>query len=424
LPRILVDAVAIRRYPEFRRLLIGFALSQVGAQLGIVAIAYQIYRITGSVFDVGLVSLIQIVPTFCAAVVGGSMADTMNRRTLLLVTEAAIVCCSAGLALDSASGHAALWLLYALAAGGAAASGIDAPTRNAVLVTIVDREAWISANSARQLTQKIGVVVGPALGGLLLASFDVTVVYSIEAASFLAAMATVMAVRARPPADAASRLGVRSIIEAFTYFKGRQALQGCFAADLNAMVLGMPTSLFPAIGIRDFHGGAGNVGLLFAAPGLGALAISVLSGWTATIRRPGLAVCVAITLWGTAIAAFGLSGSFPLSLGFLAFAGAADVISVLFLSMIIQIETPERLRGRILSLQTGVLGNGPRLGSMESGFVAALAGVEFAIVSGGIGCMLGIALIARRMPRFTHYEFDAPGDVALPGIADPPVAPT
>ena len=385
----------------------GFLLSQIGAQLGVVAISYQVYRITGSVFDVGLVSLIQIAPTFLASVVGGSMADTMDRRTLLLITESLIVCCSAGLALNSTSGHPTLWVVYVLAAGGAAATGIDAPTRNAVLVSIVDREALISANSVRQLVQKIAVVAGPGLGGLLLASLSVADVYWIESASFVSALVTVLAIRSHPPADAASRPGMKSIMEAFTFFKGRQALQGCFAADLNAMVLGMPTSLFPAIGINEFHGGAGNVGLLFAAPGLGALIISLLSGWTGSIRRPGVAVCVAIALWGVAIAGFGESHNFALSLGFLAFAGAADVISVLFLSMIIQVETPDRLRGRILSLQTGVLGNGPRLGSMESGFVAALGGVQFAVVSGGIGCILGIAVIAKQMPRFLHYEFGA-----------------
>jgi MFS family permease len=172
----------------------------------------------------------------------------------------------------------------------------------------------------------------------------------------------------------------------------------------------MPTALFPAFGVTLFHGGARDVGFLYAAPGLGALVASVLSGWTGSIRRPGLAVCYCIAVWGVAITAFGFSHLLPLALFFLAIAGGADVISAVFRSTIIQTEAPDQLRGRLSSFQTAVVGAGPRLGNFEAGGMAALAGTQFSVVSGGIGCVVGIAIIARLLPKFLRYELPRAGE--------------
>jgi MFS family permease len=170
----------------------------------------------------------------------------------------------------------------------------------------------------------------------------------------------------------------------------------------------MPTALFPAIAIAQFHGGASDVGLMFAAPGAGALLLSFFSGWSPRVRRPGVAVCIAVVCWGTAIAAFGFTKTLGSALALLAVAGAADTVSVLFLSTIIQVETPDDLRGRVSALQTGILGNGPRLGGVESGIVASLGGIQTAVVSGGLGCIAGVAVIARFMPALLRYRYDDP----------------
>ncbi len=174
------------------------------------------------------------------------------------------------------------------------------------------------------------------------------------------------------------------------------------------MILGMPTALFPALGLEHFHGGARAVGYLYAAPGVGALAITFLSGWTNRIRRPGYAVCVAIALWGAAIALFGVVRSLPIALLLLGFAGAADVISAVFRNTIIQTEAPDRLRGRLSSIQTAVVTAGPRLGNLEAGGVASAFGTTTSVISGGLGCIVGIAVVARVLPKFLSYELSRP----------------
>ena len=252
---LFVDSTAVRQFPEFRRLWLGLSLSQIGAQLGVVAIAYQVYRITGSVFDVGLVSLIQLGPTLLAAVVGGALADTMNRRTILIATELTIALCAVGLALNSSRQGLA---------------GIAVPPRCSQRGRYRDRRPDTYSRDAdhrgsthvrlREFAppahQRLATVARPALGGVLLGTFSVTAVYWVNTASFLTALATVVSVKPRPAGDIPARFGVRSIVEGFAHFKGRQALQGCFVADLNAMILGMPSALFPAIGITELHGGA------------------------------------------------------------------------------------------------------------------------------------------------------------------------
>lgn len=407
--RYLVDISPLRRFRDFRRLWFGLVLAQIGAQLGIVAASYQVYRITGSSLDVGFISLVQLFPSLIGYAVGGSIADAMDRRKLLIITETSMALCTAGLAFNAGAAHPSLTLIFMLAGISAGFNGVDAPTRSAMLMATVDRESFVAANTLRQLMIQVAVIIGPAISGLLLAPIGVAGVYWLNTGAFALTALAVMTLDASPPAGGGTRFGWSSVAEGFAFLRGRQALQACFVADLNATILGMPTSLFPALGLIHFHGGPSAVGFLYTAPGVGALVATVVSGWTNRVRRPGRAVVIAIAIWGSAITAFGLVPDLMLALFFLGIAGAADVISAVFRGSIVQLEAPDELRGRISSIQLAVVSSGPRLGNLEAGGVAQALSNQISVVSGGIGALVGIVLISRLMPRFMSYEIASAG---------------
>jgi MFS family permease len=402
--RILVDLGPLRRFPYFRRLWMGQLVSQLGSALTTVAVPYQVYRLTGSSFAVGMVSLAQLGPLLVGSLLGGSIADAFDRRKVLLGSQFALAGCSAGLAFNAMGGHSALWPLFAFPAVAAGLSGLDASTRTAAMVALVDTEALVSANALRQLLLTMSLVTGPAVAGLILARFGPVAVYWVDVSSFAAAMVAVLGLPPLRPAGGGTRAGLTSMVEGLRYLRGRQAVQGTFVIDLDAMIFGMPRALFPAMGIGVFHGGATAVGFLYAAPGAGALLGALFTGWAARVRRQGRAVLIAVAVWGLAIAAFGLVSWLPAGLALLALAGAADVVSAVFRGTILQLETPDRLGGRLFSIQIAVVTGGPRLGDAEAGAVAALAGVRASVVSGGLACVVGAVLLGRLMPGFTNYE--------------------
>jgi len=402
--RILVDLGPLRRFPYFRRLWLGQLVSQLGSALTAVAVPYQVYRLTGSSFAVGMVSLAQLGPLLVGSLLGGSVADAFDRRKILLGSQLALAGCSVGLAFNAMGGHSALWPLFAFPAVAAGLSGLDASTRTAAMIGLVDTEALVSANALRQLLLTVSLVTGPAAAGLILARFGPVAVYWIDVASFAAAMVAVLGLPSLRPAGGGTRAGLRSMVEGLRYLRGRQAVQGTFLIDLDAMIFGMPRALFPAMGIGVFHGGATAVGFLYAAPGAGALLGALFTGWAGRVRRQGRAVLIAVAVWGLAVAAFGLVSWLPAGLALLALAGAADVVSAVFRGTILQLETPDRLGGRLFSIQIAVVTGGPRLGDAEAGAVAALAGVRASVVSGGLACVVGAVLLGRLMPGFTNYE--------------------
>ncbi len=359
-------------------------------------------------------SLAQLGPLLLGSVFGGSIADAMDRRKLLLVTQASLAVCSAGLAADAMRHHPSVWPLFAISALAAGVSSIDQPARSAVFITLVDRDDFVSATALWQLLMQVGVVVGPAVAGLLIGHVGVAVVFWVDVGTFAFSLGTVATLGSMAPEGGGTRFGLRSMTEGVRYLKGRQALQGTFIADLDAMIFGMPRALFPAIGLIKLHGGAATVGLLYAAPGAGALIGAILTGWVKRVTRQGLAVLVAIAVWGAAITAFGFAFWLAAALALLAVAGAADVISAVFRGTILQRLAPDALRGRLNAVHTAVVTGGPRLGDAEAGAVAALGGVQVSVVSGGLACLVGIGLIGWLMPKFASYRDDpsAGGDLA------------
>jgi hypothetical protein len=230
----------------------------------------------------------------------------------------------------------------------------------------------------------------------------------------VAAVLAVASLKPLPPRGGGTRFGLKSIAEGFAFLKGRRVIQACFLADFNATVLGLPTSLFPAIALH-FYGHLSVTdhtqiyGFLVSAPGLGALIGSFLSGWTTVVRRQGLAVLLSVGLWGIALAGFGLIHMLPIALVLLAIAGWADLVSGSFRNTILQVEAPDRLRGRLSAISLVVVSSGPRLGNFEAGGVATLSSTELSVVTGGIGCLLGILVIAKFVPSFARYSIGGEG---------------
>jgi MFS family permease len=403
---LLVDIAPLRIYPQFRRLWFGYLVTTLGNQLTVVAVPFEVFRLTHSSLDVGLVSLTQLVPLIAGSMLGGSIADAVDRRKLLLVTQLSLAACSAALAFDAMQRHPSLWPLFAISALAAGVSSIDQPARSALFITLVSRDHYASATALWQLLMQVGVVVGPAVAGLLIGHFGVATVFWVDVTTYLVSLVSIMTLAPMVPADGGTRFGLRSMAEGLRYLKGRQEIQGTFVADLDAMIFGMPRALFPAIGLVRLHGGATTVGLLYAAPGAGALIGAILTGWVSRVSRQGRAVLIAITLWGLAITAFGFAPMLAAALPLLAIAGAADVISAVFRGTMLQRLTPDSLRGRLSAVHIAVVTGGPRLGDAESGAVAALGGVQVSVVSGGLVCLAGVGIVAWLMPRFRRYRDD------------------
>jgi predicted MFS family arabinose efflux permease len=414
---VLLDITPLRRSRDYRALISGLGVSVLGNQLTTVAVPFQVYAITRSSLMVGLVSLTQLFPLIFGSLLGGSLVDAVDRRKLLLVVEAICACCSAGLALNADFGPA-LWPLFLLPAITASQSGIDSSARNAMLPGLVGMELLPASNAIFQSLFQTGAIVGPAVAGLLLAGAGVHVIYWIDVASYLAAMTAVLTMSPQPPpaavtpGGAATRPGWRSTLEGLRFVRRTQPVLGAYVIDVNAMVFGMPRALFPALAATVFGGGATTVGLLYAAPGAGALLGALTTGWVGRVRRQGLAVICAVIVWGLAIAGFGVAHWLPLALVLLAIAGWADVLSAVFRNTIIQFAGPDGMRGRLMGVQMAVVAGGPRLGDLEAGAVATAFGDTASVISGGLACVVGAFAVARALPGFTRLGSGLPQHAA------------
>ncbi len=415
-PRLLADTTPLRESRQYRLLFLNEGLAFLGSQITVVAVPLQVYLLTHSSLAVGLVGLAQLGPLLACSLVGGAVVDAVDRRTLMLWVQLARGALSAGLVVNALAPHPSLWPLYALTSVSAGLSAFDSPARMAAVPALVRRELVPAAAALHQVLTQVGQVVGPAAAGLIVARASFATAYTIDFVTFTAAGLFALALRRLPPGEGGTRAGVASVWEGLRFLRGRRALQGNFVIDLNAMVFGMPRALFPALGTGLFGGGPATVGLLYAAPGAGALVGALLAGWVGSVRRQGRAVLVAVAVWGLAITVFGLAAWLPLALVLLAVAGAADVFSAVFRNTILQLTVPDGLRGRLSAIHIAVVTGGPRLGDAEAGAVAALAGPRFSVVSGGLACLAGAALIAWRIPELDRVSI-------APEAAPAPVPP-
>lgn len=406
--RLLVDATPLRRSVGYRWLFAGLGVAFLARQLTVVAVPYQIYRLTGSSLAVGMLGVAQFLPLMLSSILAGAIADAVDRRRLLTISQLLTALTAVGLAWNAGTAAPAVWPLYVLSGLNAAVSAVDNPTRSAILPSLVGHRRLPSALALNQTLVNVAKAVGPAVAGLLIATVGLRWTYWIEASAFAFGAVLMSGIPPLRPEGGGRPIGLDSILEGFRFLKQRRLLQANFLIDLNAMVFGMPQALFPAIGTEVLGGDAGTVGLLYAAPGVGALMAAITPGWVGGVRRQGRAVILAVMVWGISIAVFGLIPSLPLALILLAVAGGADVVSAVFRNTILQLAVPDALRGRLSAIHTAVVAGGPRLGDVEAGSVAALTSVRFSVVSGGLACVLGALVIARLMPELAHYEQEEP----------------
>ena len=368
-----------------------------------VAVPYQLFQLTHSTLAVGLLYLTTLVPLLVAPIVGGAVADAVDRRRLLLASEAGFALVSVALAVNATLPHPQVWALYVLDFVGTLVFGFGTPSMRSLLPRIVEKEQLVAANALESLYSNFAAVAGPAAGGLIIAGVGLTGTYLIDVASFAASLASIWMLPPLPPSPEADRPSVRSIVEGFRYVRRQPVVLGIFLVDTNAMIFGMPMALFPAIG-EHFGGGSKTVGFLFAAPYAGALVASIFSGPLAHIRRQGLGVLVAAAAWGAALVAFGYANALWLALAMLAVAGAADFVSAVLRSTIVLVATPDAMRGRITGIEFTQVAAAPTLGNVEAGVVASLTSLRFSIVSGGVACVAGCALLALAIPALLRYD--------------------
>jgi len=404
--RLAIDVEPLRVSRDFRRLWLGLLVSEFGYQFTLVACFIQVYRLTGSAAAVGVIGLVGLVGLVIGTVVGGIYVDVVDRRTMLLIAQIGYMLGSGTLLLGAIAGQPPLALIYVGVAVIAGVSAIDSPVRSAMTPRLVGREHLASALALNQVVWQVTGLVGPAVAGIVIAKLGLSWAYGTDLVTYVVMLLAVLLIAPMPPERTpGGKTGLAAVREGFAYLRGRPVLQTNFLIDIIAMVFGMPRALFAILAVTQFHQGDAIVGLLFAAPAVGALLGALTSGWVKHVRHQGRAVIWAVMLWGAGIAAFGLVGDhLGLALFFLAFAGGADVISAVFRNVILQLSVPDELRGRLSQIHILVVTGGPRVGDLEAGLVGSWFTPGISVVSGGLLCMAATGLLAWLVPSFRRYH--------------------
>ncbi|MFZ1880793.1 MAG: MFS transporter [Gaiellaceae bacterium] len=396
------------RHRDFRNLWLGQAISTVGGEIGTVAVPYQVYTLTHSTALVGLLGLASLVPLLVVPLIGGALADAIDRRTVLLRTETGMAVVAGLFLLNSLLPQPQVWALFVLQAVAVAIFSLGRPAMSSLAPRLVPDEEIAAASALSSVYNSLAAVGGPAVGGILIAVAGVPWTYGIDLVTYAASFFVIWLLPRLAPLGDVDRPSLSSILDGFRFLKGRQPLLGIFAVDTSAMVFGMPTALFPAIALHRFGGDASTVGYLYAAPYAGALLGSLFSGWTSHVRRQGLGVTIAACAWGAAIAAFGFMTALWPALVLLAVAGGADFFSAVLRSTMLIRATPAHLLGRLQGIEFAQVASAPSLGDVEAGVLASLTSLRFSVVSGGVLCVVGCIVTALSLPKFLAYDSSRP----------------
>ncbi|WP_420109618.1 MFS transporter [Mycolicibacter arupensis] len=427
--RVFADTTPLRS-PDFRRLWVAGIPTVIGANLTIFAVPVQIYALTRSSAYVGLAGLFALVPLVVFGLLGGAWADAMDRRKLLIIASGGLAVASVLLWMQAAAGLNNVWIVLGLLALQQGFYAVNAPTRSAAIPRLVAAGDLPAANALNMTVMQFGAIVGPLLAGLLLGWVDLSTLYLIDAATCLVPIWATLRLSPMPPSDAAgpSRFGIAAVLDGFRYLAGNTVVLMSFVVDLIAMVLGMPRALFPQIATADFGGpveGGTTIALLAAAMSAGAVLGGVFSGWLPRITRQGLAIVVAISIWGMAMVGFGYAVSrggghagpaLWAALAMLAVGGAADMVSAAFRSTILQQVASDEIRGRLQGVFIVVVAGGPRLADAVHGAAGAMVGTAAAAAGGGVLVVVGVVLAALAAPAFLRYR--RPVEVRRPPPSD------
>ncbi len=381
-------------------------VSNFGDQLSAVGVAYEVYHITGSSFQVGAVSVAQLVPLALVSILGGGLVDHLDRRKLMLYGYLLSGLLSVGTLIDILQTKVILWPLYLFPSLIAGASSLVRASQNATVTGIVGDHLITAAAALRQLMFQIGAILGPALAGIVIAQGGVSTAFIFDTFSFLTGLMITLVLKPLPP-EITNTQRRSQLKDGYRAVRKSHALLGIYSVDLIAMIFGMPRALFPALAVHQFHGGPALLGYMYAALGGGSMVAALSSGWLASIGRLGLSIEINVCLWGLAIALFGVTHQSVVALAMLAVAGYSDVNSAILRNSLLQYSAPRETLGRLNAVQILVVTGGPRLGDLESGIVGSIGGTTFAVVSGGVACIAFTALLAARLKGFTKYQISS-----------------
>ncbi len=397
-----LDLSPLRRHRDFRYVSIGQLVSAFGSFLTYVALPVQIYELTKSSWAVGMVGAVQLVPLAVTSLWGGAVADAIDRRRLLLWSEALLMCGSLALSVNSTLHHPSVALLFIVAAFMSAANGFHRPALESLTQKLVPVEDLPAVSALSSLRNTGAAIAGPALAGVCIATLGLPFTFGADAFTFAVSLLAVSLIHAMPPAQNAPQAGLASIIEGLRYATSRPELIGTYVVDIVAMTFAMPVAVFPALAAR--WGGAGAAGYLYSAMSVGGLAVTLLSAWTRGVKRRGAAVVIAAALWGLAIIGLGYASSLPVALLCLALAGGADMVSGLFRMTIWNETIPSELRGRMAGIEQLSYMTGPLLGNARAGFMAERVGLGRSIRLGGLVCVACVVACVPLLPAFWRYR--------------------
>lgn len=402
-----VDLTPLRISRDFRLLFAGQAVSDFGTQVAFVAVPFQVYELTGSTLAVGLLGLAELVPLLALSVLGGVVADAKDRRTVVLVAQASMTLLSLWLAWNASADDPLLWPIYLVSALSAGLWALTKPALRSWPARLFDTSLLPSAYALEASYGNLDMVIGLAMGGVLIDRIGLAGVYLVDVATFAVALGTIWAMRPSPPAEDSPRFGLGAVREGIRFLRGKPVIWSTYLVDMNAMVFGMPEALFPALA-RRLGGGAQLTGFLFAAPAVGSLIATLLSGRARHVRRQGVAILLSVAVWGLAMVVVGFATTPWMALLFLAVAGAGDMVSGIYRATVAQAVTSDAMRGRVEGVGMAVWTVGPSLGNLEAGAVAALVSVPFSIVSGGVLTVAGVGVLAWLVPALRRYDAGHP----------------
>ncbi len=398
-----VDLSPLRTSPDFRRIFVSGLVTYLGSMITYVAIPFQIAELTGSFVAVGLIGLAELVPLVVFGLYGGTLADTVNRRTMVVLTESASGVLIIALLLNALLPSPQLWLIYVVAMLLAASDGLQRPSLDSFIPRVVAHDQLPAAAALTALRYQVGGIAGPAIGGILLSAGGTALAYGVDVATFLVSVVVLWRLtRAAGSAASDDEPSLAHMLEGVRYAWSRKDLLGTYAIDLIAMIFAFPYVLFPFL--AEDLGAPWALGLLYSAGTVGSLVVSLTSGWTSRVNRHGRAIVVAAMCWGAAVALVGTTTSLPLVLLFLGLAGAADMVSGLFRSTMWNQTIPDAMRGRMAGIELLSYSVGPLLGQVRSSTAASLTSLRASFVSGGVLCVIGCGIAAFSLPALWNYD--------------------
>ncbi|MER6252104.1 MFS transporter [Streptomyces sp. NPDC001584] len=405
---VLPDFAPFRSGRDFRLLFYQGTVTYFGSFMAMIALPLQIKHLTDSPMAVGAMGAVELVPLVVFGLYGGALADAVDRRRLILLTEAGLGVLALVLLVNALLPDPLLWPLYMVAAGVSALSGLQRPALDSLMARIVPHEQLTAAAALNGLRYQFGAIAGPALAGVVVAFAGHAAAYSVTVLGFLASVLLCLRLSPAPPVKGAERPSLRGVVEGARYAWSRPVLLGTYAVDLAAMFFAFPNAIYPFL--ADELDAVWALGLMYAAGAVGSLVLGMTSGWMSRVRRHGLLVVCGAAVWGLAIAGAGASSGIWLVLLCLAVAGAGDMMSGLGRATMWNQTIPEELRGRLAGIEVLSYSVGPQLGQVRAGTMAGWTGTRSAFWGGGLACVASVAVLAALLPKLISYDADTDGD--------------